>query len=385
MSHKECWPARQGAGFVTVGGFPQQMAAIAPLFTETRVMIARRDGEPPAGARELSGDRLRVDALPEPAGRGFRRKLALSAWLPRHGPRLWRAVRSADAVHALVPGDLGFIGLLLALALRRRLWVRHCGTWGHRATTADRALAWLLPRIAGGRNVVMATGGGETPPDAAYPAVTWIFSSALTGDQLDALPRAAPWRPGEAPRLIQVGRVTAGKNVEATLRALPEIHRDHPSARLEVVGDGPELERLRALALELGVDGEVTFHGNLAHAKVLDLLARCHLFVFPTRVAEGFPKAVHEALACGLPILVPRVSVLPRLADEGGGMVMEDTGAGGVARAVLRALADPGGLEAMGRTARETARRYSLERWRRVIGRRLERAWGPLDGRESAP
>ena len=378
VSHKECWADPRGSGYVTVGGFPQQMAAISTLFAETRLMIALRPTEPPPGAKRLEGHRLTVDPLPEPAGRGGRRKLSLLWWLPRHGRRLWRAVRSADAVHAPVPGDLGTLGLLIALLQRRRLWVRHCGTWGHRATAADRFLAWLLPRIAGGRTVVMATGGGETPPCSGNPAVTWIFSTTLGRDRLASLPRARPWQPEDAPRLIQVGRLTAGKNVASTLRAMPGVLRRHPGARLDVAGDGPALEGLRSLSEELGLERHVTFHGNLAHREVLDLLADSHLFLFPTRVAEGFPKAVLEAMACGLPVLVPRVSVLPHLVAGGAGLVLADTDPETVARAVLDALADPRQLAAIGRQARRRAQGYSLESWRDRIRQRLEEAWGSL-------
>ncbi len=379
VSHKECWADPQGSGYLTVGGFPQQMAATSTLFAETRLMIALRPGQPPPGARKLDGHRLTVDPLPEPAGRGWRRKLRLLAWLPRHGLRLWRAVRSAGAVHALVPGDLGALGLLIALAQRRRLWVRHCGTWGHRATAADRFLAWLLPRVAGGRNVVMATGGGASPPCPGNPAVSWIFSTTLGRDQIAGLPQARPWQPEQAPRLIQVGRATAGKNAAASLRAMPVILRHHPQARLDVAGDGPALEALQALAVELGLERHVTFHGNLAHAQVLGLLADCHLFLFPSRVAEGFPKAVLEAMACGLPVLVPRVSVLPHLVAGGGGLVLAGTGPETVAQAVLDALAGPARLATMGRQARRTAQGYSLESWRDQIRQRLEEAWGACD------
>ena len=378
VSHKECWADPQGSGYVTVGGFPQQMATISTLFAETRLMIALRPTEAPPGAKRLEGHRLTVDPLPEPAGHGARRKLSLLWWLPRHGRRLWRAVGSADAVHAPVPGDLGTLGLLIALLQRRRLWVRHCGTWGHRATAADRFLSWLLPHIAGSRNVVMATGGGESPPCPGNPAVSWIFSTTLDRDRIAGLPQARPWRPKQAPRLVQVGRVTAGKNAASTLRAMPGILRRHPEARLDVAGDGPALEGLRALTVELDVERHVTFHGNLAHRDVLELLAGSHLFLFPTRVAEGFPKAVLEAMACGLPVLVPRVSVLPHLVAGGAGLVLADTDPETIARAVLDALADPRRLAAIGRQARRRAQGYSLESWRDRIRQRLEEAWGPL-------
>lgn len=378
VSSKECWTRPQSEGFVTIGGFPFQMEALASLFSGSVLMILERRPPAPAGARSLRGPNLSVDPLPEPAGTGWRRKLALLLWLPRHWNRLSRAVAGADAVHALVPGDLGTIGLLLALGKRKRLLVRHCGTWDLRRTLADRFLAWLLPRIAGGRNVVLATGGGGAPPCPTNSDVHWIFSTTLTRDELAQLAPAEPWRPGEPLRLIQVGRLVAGKNAEAALRALAIIRRRHPDVRLELLGDGPERPRLEALAAELGLAAAVTLHGNVGHAQVLELLGRSHLFLFPTRVAEGFPKAVHEAMACGLPIVVPRVSVLPWLVEEGAGVLLDAPEPEDVARAVLDLAGDPRRFESLARRARQVAHRYTLEDWAEAIRARVEAAWGPL-------
>src|SRR5690606_13251898 len=100
---------------------------------------------------------------------GTLRKLLLPWWLARHGARLLRAARAADVVHALVPGDLGVLGALAARLTGRRLVVRHCGTWGHRHTLADRFLAWWLPRLARSGAIVFATGGDVAPPPPEHP------------------------------------------------------------------------------------------------------------------------------------------------------------------------------------------------------------------------
>ena len=377
VSHKECWLDSQGS-WVTVGGFPRQMLAISALFSETRLMICRRRTKPPADAEELAGHRLTVEPLPEPRGHGARRKLGLLGWLPWHLRRLWRAVSQSDAVHALVPGDVGLIGLLIAFVQRKPLWVRHCGTWNNRTTAADRFLAWLLPRIAGDRTVVTATGGGETPPCPENPAVDWIFSTALWHDEITGLTPALLWRPDQALRLIQVGRLTAGKNAASSIRAMATVRQEIPRARLDILGDGPQMVSLRQLVTELDLTSSVTLHGNVARERVLEHLQRSHLFVFPTRVAEGFPKAVLEAMACGLPVLVPEVSVLPRLVADGGGRVLEDTDDETLARIVLALASNPDRLADMAKNAQHTAQQYSLEAWQQAIRRRLERSWGPL-------
>jgi len=103
------------------------MQAISALFDATTVLVPIRTSPRPSGTRPLTGHRLRVRPLKEPRGTNLRRKIALLAWLPRNLRHLWRAIREADAVHTPVPGDIGTIGILLALMQRKRLFVWHLG------------------------------------------------------------------------------------------------------------------------------------------------------------------------------------------------------------------------------------------------------------------
>ncbi len=375
VSSKICWADRASpAGYVTDGGFPAQMQALSELFDRTHLILAVGRGRP-SGLTALTGHRLEVCPLPAPAGTNWRRKLSMLRWLPRHLPRLWRQIRRADAVHAPVPGDLGTIAILIALAQKKPLLVRHCGTWGEPVSVADRFLLWLLERVAGGRNVVLATGGSKTPPSARSPAVGWIFSTSLPAAEIEAMPAARPWHAGEPLKLVTVGRLTAGKNAAAAVRALVRVRQRHPQATLDVVGHGVESAALEALAGELGLAQAVTFHGNVAHARVLEILSRCHLFVFPTNVKEGFPKALLEAMACGLPAVATAVSVIPRLVGTGCGALLEATDPESVALAILSLTEDDDRLAEMSARARERSRAYSLERWRDEIGKRLRESW----------
>ncbi len=382
VSYKVCWadPSSPG-GFVSYAGFPFQMAALSQLFSSTELLLLERKPPLPPGCVPLTGRNLSTRPLPEPTGTDLRRKLALLLWFPRYLLTLWRRISAADAVHALVPGDLGTLGLLIALIQRKPLFVRHCGTWNHRQTQADRFLSWLLPKVAGGRTVVMATGGSEVPPCAANPAVAWIFSTTLSRGELEALPPARAWKPGEDLRLVTVGRLSHGKNTRAAVAALAILRERFPGAHLDVVGEGPRLGDIEAQVADLGLEDAVTLHGNLRHERVLEVLRRAHLFLFPTRVAEGFPKAVIEAMACGLPVIVPPVSVLPKLISRGGGWLLKGTHAEAtdgraVAQAVVAALENPEELARRGAAARDTAREYTLEAWQEWIRSHLERAWG---------
>jgi glycosyltransferase involved in cell wall biosynthesis len=377
ISHKECWSDPSSpSGYSTVGGFPLQMAAISRLFDEACVIATLSRTERPSGTTPICGHCLRVHPLPVPPGQDLRRKLALITWVPRHLVTMWRAAKKADAVHTPVPGDVGLIGILVALAQGKPLFVRHCGTWGEPRTAADLFLFWLLERIAGGRNVVLATGGGERLPSEKNPAIGWIHSTTLSEADLEAIPPPKPWRRGQPLKLVTVGRLSPNKNTQASIRALAQIQTVYADTTLDVVGGGLCMAELQQLTAQLDMDHAVTFHGNVSHERVLEILQRGHLFLFPTQVREGFPKAVLEAMACGLPVVATSVSVLPHLIGDTRGVLLAEPIPEAVAEAVLDLIEDEEKLAAMGREARKIAGKYTLEAWQEIIAERLRESWG---------
>lgn len=377
ITHKECWTSPSSpTGHATIGGFPFQMRAISELFKDTTIICLVRQTPAPQGAEPLAGHNLQVRPLKEPPSVDWRRKVNLLWWLPRNIPRIWREIRQSDVVHALVPGDIGTIGILVALSQRKPLFIRHCGTWGQPVTAADGFLFWLLEKIAGRRNVVVATGGADNPPSHKNPDISWIFSTTLTEKDLNNIPVSKMWHAGEVLRLVTVGRLSSGKNTEAVIRALPLIREQYSKISLEVVGDGPCKKSLQKLTAEFNLDEMVTFHGNLSHQAVMRVLAGSHLFVFPTRVKEGFPKAVLEALACGLPVIATEVSVIPHIIEKHSGILLREPDQAAVAQAVLQLVFNEERYAAMASNARETSRQYTLEAWQDVIRKKLEDCWG---------
>ncbi len=427
---------------LTDGGFPFHMDAISRLFDKTVVVVPMRNTIQPSGLRPLKGHNLTVHPISEPNGTDLRRKLALIGWLPRNILHMWREIRKADVVHTPVPGDIGSIGLMIALLQRKRLFVRHCGTWGEPVTIADRLLLWLLEKIAGDRNAVLATGGASQAPSKRNPAIKWIFSTSITEQEWQTLPQGQPWTGGDELRLITVGRVTEEKNARAIIDALPHLRKTGLRVTLDIVGEGPDCEELQRHAVVIGgceaevggreaevsrsevrrfggteVGGQrsevrgrrteviesvdrrdggveigdrrsevgdqrykrcICFHGNVSHERVMELLSQSHIFVFPTRVKEGFPKALLEAMACGLPSIATGVSVIPELLKDDCGMVLRGTTSEDVATAVTEMVKDTGRMAAMGRNARQKSHDYTLERWIEDIREFLNETWGGM-------
>ena len=376
VSYKNCWPIDPGERlYGTDGGFPFQMKALSELFDETHLCLPCTSRNGAAGEIPLRGHNLKVVPLSTPGGTGIWRKLGIPIWMARSGATIVREMWRADAVHAPIPGDIGTVGMLLAYLMRKPLFVRHCGNWFVQKTTAEHFWKWFMEKFAGGRNVMLATGGSAQPPSRQNPNLRWIFATSMTSNELlEAAPQNKTI--DRSVRLIIICRQEMEKGTGVVIESLPLIRKQFPQATLDVVGDGSALARFKQLAEALGVNEQITFHGKVDHSGVSRLLREADVFCFPTTSSEGFPKVVVEALAHGLPVVTTKVSVLPLLISSGCGTLIAKAEPTELAQAIVDILVDRDRYSQMSAQAVDTAQQYSLERWRDSIGDLLRSAWG---------
>jgi hypothetical protein len=376
ISHKLCWNSSDSpSGFSTDGGFPAQIEAVSKLFRRTRVAVPVGGRPSGKGESPLQGEGLSVVPLTEPSGLAWRRKLNMPGWLAGNVLTLWREARQADAIYALIPGDVGLIGLLIGLFMRKPLFARYCGNWHEMKSPYQAFTRWLMERSAGGRNVMLATGGDVVPPSPRFPNVRWIFSTSLRRSELERCAAKAS-RSSMPLRLINSCRQEPYKRTELVIQSMPLLLERFPEVTFDIVGDGSSVPALRRTAEVFGLANRVRFHGHVSQSAVIPLLQNASLFCYPT-ATEGFPKAVLEALACGLPVVTTPVSVLPRLVPDGvAGAIVLDPSPANLAKAIERCVADPEVYEKMSAAASSVALRYSLEEWNAEVGRLLEAAWG---------
>jgi glycosyltransferase involved in cell wall biosynthesis len=168
-------------------------------------------------------------------------------------------------------------------------------------------------------------------------------------------PEAAGARRAE-PTVATLGHVIARKRHGDVLRAVRLARREHPELRWLVIGDGPELPRLRALAADLGMDDAVEWAGQLAPRRALEELARCHLMALPS-VDEAFGVAYVEALACGVPAIGCLGEGGPEeIAAAGDGMLLVPPGDVEALAAAITGALEPQRLLELSAAARATAR-----------------------------
>ena len=109
--------------------------------------------------------------------------------------------------------------------------------------------------------------------------------------------------PADRPLLVHVGRVAFEKNIDFLLRTLDCVRLRHPDVLLLIVGEGPALPRLKAIARSLGLDANVQFIGYLDRATtLLDCYRAGDVFVFSSRT-ETQGLVLLEAMALGVPVV----------------------------------------------------------------------------------
>jgi glycosyltransferase involved in cell wall biosynthesis len=112
----------------------------------------------------------------------------------------------------------------------------------------------------------------------------------------------------DAADFVFIGELRHLKGVDILLQALAEVRKSIP-AKVFIAGGGPEAEKFRALARQLGVWDAVTFAGPTP-ASTAFAHGRC--MVMPSR-AESFPYVVLEAAAARVPLIATNVGGIPEI------------------------------------------------------------------------
>lgn len=151
------------------------------------------------------------------------------------------------------------------------------------------------------------------------------------------------------PVIGSLGRLTDQKGYELLVRALPEL----PSARLILVGEGPQRSMLEGIAVELEVADRLQITGWVEDAP--RRLAEFDIFALPSRW-EGMPLSILEAMHAGLPVVACDVgSVRESVRDGDTGYVVPAGDLDALRDCLGRLLADAALRKRMGERARSLA------------------------------
>ena len=163
-----------------------------------------------------------------------------------------------------------------------------------------------------------------------------------------------------------VGRLTAENGVGTLLEALDL----YPGARIDVIGAGPEEQRLRMHA-------HVRVLGRVGGGEAQERMRRAAYLVMPSLSYEAMPRPLVEAFANGLPVIASRLGSLADLVEPGrNGLLFEPGSARDLARRLAWAEAFPEKMRQMGECAKADYHSRFIAHWsyQKLFGERRRHA-----------
>lgn len=271
------------------GGAERVMARLASGFAarHDRVLLAV-DFEAQEWRSSLD-DRVELIVLPRGHGRSV---AALARTLARERPFV--------SLSALAATNLKHTAAALLARRSKRAILSYHGFFENEPERLSRIGYWCAPALSG------LAGASVAVSDALRRDLVrrfFIPDGRTVTIHNPASPTAPqpPLRPAElcarAPLIVAMGRLTEDKGCGFLLQAFARVA--HPAARLAILGKGPELDKLKAKALALGVADRLELPGYVDPS---GYLSRARCFVSPS-FRESFGLAIVEALDYGLPVV----------------------------------------------------------------------------------
>lgn len=331
-------------GFPRLGGSERQAGLLARALSDRGVtcsILAPRGVGEPAG-EEIAGLPVRRFGFPRLAAGSY----TLGYRLPWRAA-VRKALASSDGIH--------FHGIN-ASAVEGAEAARSLGRWSV-AKAATAGPEGDLETLARSR------GGADRLRRAAHAVDRFIAVSeelsaemrrfGIPEDRIARIPngvdtarfaplqeqarRAARERLGwTGPVAVASGRLVPRKRVDRVLEALRCAREQGGILRLAVLGDGPERKALEHRAFEMGISEAVSWLGAVDDPE--RYLPAADVFLHAAS-SEGLPNALLEAMACGVPVVAPRIGgVLDAVSDGTEGVLFDGEDPAAIARAVRAAL-----------------------------------------------
>lgn len=162
-------------------------------------------------------------------------------------------------------------------------------------------------------------------------------------------------------RIVTIGSLVDNKSHDLAIQILKKIHSKGHLITLDILGNGPNLEKLKSLTNELQLSDFVTFHGNVDYPE--NSLSKASLYLH-TAKREAFGLVMIEAMAAGLPVVCTDAYGNRDLIVEGkNGHLISERNPEIIADCILKLMDNPTKLKDMGIFAKNFSAKYDVKEY----------------------
>jgi glycosyltransferase involved in cell wall biosynthesis len=281
-------------------------------------------------------------------------------WLHENRRDVELAIDEVNTLPFLSPLIVGKRAVLLIHQLAREVWWAEASPplnlIGYLSEPAMLQIYRNVPTIA------LSTSTGRTLRDIGLRGELHVIEPPLLGAQRDNS-ATRPWRVG------YLGRIAKSKRVDDIVRAIAMLVVERPETELVMVGTGAEreMERIRRLVRELGIDSHVRMLGRLPNAERDDVLSTLDVLAMAS-LREGWGLVVSEAARYAVPAVAYDVPGLRDSIRNGEtGILVTEEKPRALAAAMKRLMTDRTLRDQMGIAAQRLLLDYSPDRFAKRI------------------
>ncbi|HIR49499.1 MAG TPA: glycosyltransferase [Candidatus Faecimonas gallistercoris] len=193
---------------------------------------------------------------------------------------------------------------------------------------------------------------------------------------LDSIPKRLS--PLKEKRLISVGRLSAEKGQLDLLRIFKHLLKRHPDWHLDIIGDGPEREKLEKYITTRQLQDNVTLHGFQSKEYIDKLLHKSSLYIM-TSYTESFGIVLLEAMSHGIPCVAFSSAEGAREIITSGknGYIIKNRNANAMIKKIEDLMKKDDVRKQMGKEARKTIKQYTKEvvqeDWYKLLEKKVKR------------
>lgn len=209
------------------------------------------------------------------------------------------------------PGHFSLVAHLWVVLLRKKSITKFAGYFGYFQGERIPSITerFFMRHFLGKRNLVLVYGKCSRPNFISY------FPLLLSVEEMQQLEAIKINRPAnDTFRFYSLGRLTKVKGYDLAIMGLGDLYKQNPEMEwhYHLIGDGPELENLKRLALSLGILDRISFEGRQPYLTAMRMIKQADAVLMPG-VMEGWPKVVVEAWIAGAIPICARAGLLPEI------------------------------------------------------------------------
>jgi glycogen synthase len=251
------------------------------------------------------------------------------------------AVIDSGTTHYFMLTLLRLMGIRVAVNLHNVLWPEGYPPQGLIGKTVRWLNGWFFRHVAVAGMGVSPTCAKQVLNEAHHKIPFFQYLCQFSPDGF----AVSKGYPGDGPfRVMAVGRLEANKGFLDLVPMALALRKTSPKpVVIDVCGDGPVLNTLRALVTEHALQDCLVVHGRLQRGPLLAVYGAAHALIVPTRstFTEGMPHVCAEGALSGLPIIANDVSNAFDVMGEA--MIRANTDdPESFAAAIVRLITEPG-------------------------------------------